>query len=193
MLAGSEGTGGASSAACSLARMDNCESEAWRKRIKLKRRVKGVLSCTGGVGGRFSSLADHEGRESTCWTAFSSAWSRCSAERFRRDLSERLKRAAGSRALRRWRSLSLRFGRRGRRGIAVGGGSLAAHERGRVSHSAGHGTVGGEGVGVGVRVGRETEKTAAAAEVRRAAVDCGMWTGLSWRVWRGEDRGRAAG
>lgn len=53
---GTIGTGGASAAACSFAFTDSWESEAWRKRIRLKRRVMGVCSCTGGEGGRFSSL-----------------------------------------------------------------------------------------------------------------------------------------
>jgi hypothetical protein len=38
-LAGTGGTGGASRAACSLAVMDSCESEAWRKRSMEKRRL----------------------------------------------------------------------------------------------------------------------------------------------------------
>lgn len=55
--AGTAGTGGALSwswswpAACSFALVESCESEAWRKRIRLKRLVLGVCSCTGGEGG----------------------------------------------------------------------------------------------------------------------------------------------
>ena len=124
---GTTGTGGAlAEAFCSFALTDNCESEACRKRIRLKRRVLGVCSCTGGVVGRSSWLsAPHEGlptsleedgRPPSTETAPRSGV-RCSV-----DLSMRLvKKPAGSRVLRRWRSRSLRFGRSALRGIALTG------------------------------------------------------------------------
>ena len=159
---GRSGTGGASAAACSFALTDSCESEAWRKRIRLNRRVKGVLCCTGGEAGRSPpSWADHDRRGTSLETArrlrsaaAASSSGSCSADLFRRALSPRLKRPAGSRVLRRRRSFSLRPGR-SRVGIALAG--LAAHlrrSRGEASSSAAHGTVvGGWRVGVGGKRG----------------------------------------
>lgn len=108
----------------------------------------GVLSWIGGEGGA-SSWADHEGlptsleggRVPSSDTAMRSAV-RYSVDLFNRDLSPRLKSPAGSRVLRRWRSRSLRFGRRPLKGIA--GAGLASHLRRHGLHSAEHGTVGWE-------------------------------------------------
>lgn len=144
--AGTDGTGGASSPACSFALADNCGSEAWRNLIRLKRRVMGVCSCTGGEGGRFSSFADHGARGTSLETgrapssdAETRSAARYSADLFRRDFSPRLKRPAGSRVLRRLRSLSLRLGRRGRKGIALAEASSSSTQACVVQRKTWHG------------------------------------------------------
>lgn len=141
--AGIAGTGGA----CSFALTDNCESEAWRNRIKLKRRVFGVDGWMGGDGGASLVLAEPEGRamsvevgrRPSSETATRSG-ARCSTDLFTLELlSPRRKRLAGSRVLRRWRSRSLRFGRRALKGIA--GAKSAIHVRSGRRDTGSHGTV----------------------------------------------------
>lgn len=129
---GMRGTGGASSslAACSFALAESWGSEAWRKRIRLKRLVLGVCSCTGGEGGESSSSSSWpvEGRAVSVDVGRkpSSEAAMRLVSRFSCDLSKRVslsarrwKKPAGSRVLRRLRSRSLRPGRRERRGMAA--------------------------------------------------------------------------
>jgi hypothetical protein len=147
LATGSWGTGGGTSAACSLALRESCESEAWRKRIRLKRRVLGVCSCTGGDGGSSScalllltSLARGRPPSSDTANRAGASCSGCCSVLSVRNL----KSPVGSRVLRRLRSRSLRFVRRPFRGIALGR-RLASHLRRYGSHSAGHGSLGGRG------------------------------------------------
>jgi hypothetical protein len=123
-LAGTGGTGGASRAACSLAVVDSCESEAWRKRSMEKRRGLGARGEAGGESwcedprekdGRTTSL--EAGRGPSSETARRSWWlvlvsvSRVLSAGLS-VLSVRLKRPAGSRVDLLFRSCSLRPGRR---------------------------------------------------------------------------------
>jgi hypothetical protein len=99
--------------------------------MRLKRRVRGVRSCTGGEAGRsLVSSAAHEMRGTSLDAArrrssSAAAWSSGSCSALLFVLVPRLKRPAGSKVLRRRRSFSL-FPGRSRVGIAL---ALAAHLR----------------------------------------------------------------
>ena len=150
------GTGGASSAACSLALIESAESEACRNLIRLKRRVLGVCSWTGVDGGlsRVSllsaSFTSFEGEQSPSSEVARGSRPSRSTDLLFLSLSARLKKLAGSRVLRRFRSRSLRPGRRALRGIALAeAGGSSTQTWSRVAqrstwHSRGCGEVGVE-------------------------------------------------
>lgn len=114
-LAGTGGTGGASRAACSLAVMDSCESEAWRKRSMEKRRLvwagrgeaEGDSCESRAVEGLATSL-DAGRRPSSDWAMRSGVrYSVLLSSLSLSPLSLRRNRPAGSSVLLRFRSRSL--------------------------------------------------------------------------------------